>query len=101
MSNKNSINQIKRRFFVKNSELYDLGKDIVVEFFDFANPCDFANLDDFVRSCVRSSAETLLNHWDWDIDDEYKRYLSIVENIFEQRYSYVIREYYLDNKSDC
>jgi len=94
MSSSSNITYIKRRIFAKDSDVYDVLTDIVVEFFDLFNPYDFENESGYLSACILSSSETFLNQWDWDNRKDYEKLRLVINKIIERRFANLIRRSY-------
>lgn len=83
-------------------EDWPLLRDIVDEGVDIDDPCDFRDVDSFLRRIVTDSAHTYLLHYYDDIRGEkFAEMLIFIGNLIKERLGEEIIEYYNEKKEDC
>ena len=92
---------LRRR--LKDRELMDHLKDIVIEGFDYTDPCNYGTYDSYEINIVNDSAMTFINSYNDLCSDVYvedKELESFVADVIVSKYHFLIKREYRDRECD-
>ena len=92
---------LRRR--LNDRELMDHLKDIVIEGFDYTDPCNYGDYDSYEINIVNDSAMTFINSYNDLCSDVYvedKELESFVADVIVSKYRFLIEREYRDRYCD-
>ena len=92
---------LRRR--LNDRELMDHLKDIVIEGFDYTDPCNYETYNSFETNIVNESAMTFINSYNDLCSDVYvedKELESFVADVIVSKYHFLIKREYRDRECD-
>ena len=92
---------LRRR--LNDRELMDHLKDIVIEGFDYTDPCNYGTYDSYEINIVNDSAMTFINSYNDLCSDVYvedKELESFVADVIVSKYRFLIKREYRDSECD-
>ena len=92
---------LRRR--LNDRELMDHLKDIVIEGFDYTDPCNYGDYDSYEINIVNESAITFINSYNDLCSDVYvedKELESCVADVIVSKYRFLIKREYRDRECD-
>ena len=92
---------LRRR--LNDRELMDHLKDIVIEGFDYTDPCNYGDYDSYEINIVNESAMTFINSYNDLCSDVYvedKELESFVADVIVSKYHFLIKREYRDRECD-
>jgi len=92
---------LRRR--LNDRELMDHLKDIVIEGFDYTDPCNYGDYDSYEINLVNDSAVTFINSYDYLIGKEQlfsDELVAFVSDVIVSKYRSRIKEEYGDCECD-
>ena len=92
---------LRRR--LNDRELMDHLKDIVIEGFDYTDPCNYGDYDSYEINIVNDSAMTFINSYNDLCSDVYvedKELESFVADVIVSKYRFLIKQEWRDRDCD-